>query len=409
MPTKLPSFEGIFKSAVEADEHTTLGAKALRKRLAEEEGFSCSKDEWDGGLKDQAQKEWKRLLANHEASEESAPAKKKRKTADKPSKYDRASQKNFETFTAAVVGDVFGGLFDGDDGSDEDGDVIDDEELVEDDASQSGSAFSAPSSSPEPSKRKKTAASKSKSDKPAGKTKKATKAGGRKKASDKAAAYKSAEFVSDSDDSSHDVESSRPMAKGKGRGSSTPAGDSDDGEEDKPKKGKKRKSGGGEKEKKPKAKKEKKAPSVKEGDAPRGSEADEARITKLKALLTAASGPRAFTAATGAERKLSVDRRTEILEGLLGELGLPVVGGKLPQMAKAKEIGEQRALDKEMSDLRGNPSTSGLRDGKHVSLSDSDGELDTAAYPSASARKKQVLVEREKFGAFLGDQSSDSD
>jgi hypothetical protein len=53
-----------------------------------------------------------------------------------------------------------------------------------------------------------------------------------------------------------------------------------------------------------------------------------------------------------------------------------------------------------------------LRDGKQITA-DSDG--DVASGPSkkklasSSARKKDVAVERKKFAAFLGDQSSDSD
>lgn len=62
-----------------------------------------------------------------------------------------------------------------------------------------------------------------------------------------------------------------------------------------------------------------------------------------------------------------------------------------------------------MQELAGTPSTSGLRDGRTIHADSVDDEPRGIAHPSASARKKQVLAERKKFGAFLGDQSSDSD
>jgi len=60
---------------------------------------------------------------------------------------------------------------------------------------------------------------------------------------------------------------------------------------------------------------------------------------------------RPFTAQSGAERTLSVSTRFGILSNLLNELGLKVTGngssGKLPSEAKAKDIGEQREIEKE--------------------------------------------------------------
>lgn len=72
------------------------------------------------------------------------------------------------------------------------------------------------------------------------------------------------------------------------------------------------------------------------------------RLLPLQSLLTAAAAPRPFTASTGAERTLPVERRTEILETLLASLGLAVKGERLPSLSKAKEVGEKRLLAKEM-------------------------------------------------------------
>lgn len=63
-------------------------------------------------------------------------------------------------------------------------------------------------------------------------------------------------------------------------------------------------------------------------------------------------------------------------------------------------------------ELGGNPLHAGLRDGKQINA---DSDDDTASGPSkkklasGSASKKNVVAERKKFAAFLGDQSSDSD
>ena len=68
-------------------------------------------------------------------------------------------------------------------------------------------------------------------------------------------------------------------------------------------------------------------------------------------LVTLAGTSRPFTASTGAERTLTVSQRIEILEGLLEKLGL--LAGKagekkLPSLSRAREVGEKRALEKEM-------------------------------------------------------------
>lgn len=175
-------------------------------------------------------------------------------------------------------------------------------------------------------------------------------------------------------------------------------------------------------------------------------------LRRSQDLLAAASGPRAFTAATGAERTLTVERRTEVLEDHLKALGVAVKGGRLPSLSKAKEVGEKRLLEKEMQvrslslalrprssslelirtlrdvglelthtghrsqELAGNPSKTGLRDGKRVHADSSDDGGDREAGASGSkpvvgekARKRQVVEERKAFASFLGDQSSDSD
>lgn len=323
----------------------------------------------------------------------------------------------------------------------------DDEDDEDDEVSSRASGSDSGSGSPAPkTKGKKRASSTSSTSKKDG-------GGDKKKPRMRApkGGFKSAEYIADSDDSSHDVE-----PRGSGEGTDEDGG----GKKTKAKaKGKGKGKEGG------KAK-ERKGPEPKEGDAPKGDEAEEDRIKRLKVqtlsrahvtctppltacaplpfpaqeLLSAAAGPRAFTAATGAERTLSVERRTEVLEGLLKGLGLPVKNGKLPSMAKAREVGEKRNLAKEMEvrtrcsclsfslcrwgrrcgcwtarsrflahpqDLSGNPSTSGLRDGKHVHRGASVGGSDA----SGGSRDPSVSVvqERKKFAAFLGDQSSESD
>ncbi|BGP18018.1 hypothetical protein JCM10213_008448 [Rhodosporidiobolus nylandii] len=454
MSAALPSLRRVFRRAVKAGDHDQLNSKAVRARLGEVEGWTCSDEEWRGGMKERVVDAWQDLLEQHDnggVQSSQPPAKKRRQSEaqladavgkqEKPaagdkakgkSKYERTGEKNFKTFMGALGGleGAFVAGLGGGGGADMDDD---DSSLIFEDpsadiielpdspiASGSGSAPNTPPTAPDSpaapvkeKEKKKPAAPRSSTT-----TSKPKKERKSKKAAAKQE-YKSAEFIDSSDDSSHEAAASKPVVGGSSDGEGSDGGG---GKKKKAAAPRKRKSdasenGGGkgkgkakeEKEKKPKAKKEKKPPAVKEGDAPKGSEAEEARVAKLKSLLTLASGPRPFNAATGAERKLSVQRRTEILEGLLAKLGLAVgAGGKLPSENKAKEVGEKRQLAKEMAELEGAPLTSGLRDGKHVMhLSDSDD--DDAAGPASSARKKRVMEQRKSFGAFLGDQSSDED
>ncbi|BGP41739.1 hypothetical protein JCM10450v2_005805 [Rhodotorula kratochvilovae] len=456
MPPALPSLKRIHRQATRDGTVDAHSGKKLRQRLKDVEGWSCDDTDWKaGGLRDEVVRRWEELInaSDNDEQDASPPPAKKRKQApakkdngggaedeQKPkSKYDRATEKNLKTFVGAVVGDVLGAMAGG--GGEDDFDDADDDEAgsstafsaspspVDNDKPEpkakakkraASPAFSptpdegspvasgSGSGSPAPQKEKKKAAKRA-SDASAGGEKKTKKAGVRAPKT----GFKSAEFIADSDDSSAEVAPARrsgdeDAGKGKGKGGNRKdrGGAAGKGKE-KAKEGKAK-----EKAKEGKAKKERKASEPKPGDAPKGVDEEEERIKKLKELLSAASGPRAFTAATGAERTLTVDRRTEILEGLLKTLGLPVKNGKLPSMGKAKEVGEKRALAKEMQDLSGNPLQSGLRDGKrpHGDTSDSD---DTAAdageLPSVAARKRQVVEQRKSFGAFLGDQSSDSD
>ncbi|KPV72384.1 uncharacterized protein RHOBADRAFT_46835 [Rhodotorula graminis WP1] len=447
-PRELPSLQRIYDKTVR-DGVDALKAKDLRRLLREDEGFECTDAEWMGGLRAAAVAQWMDLQrARHDDDDhdhDSPPpvkrakkAKKERATSDDDedepapkNKYDRAAERNLGIFMS--VPDVFGGAIGAGAGD------LGEMDLCDDDSDESSSEGSAsPSASPEPPKKRRRKSSAASSDEdvevdspsasgsgsrsPApsttkGKGKKrdsttsstsqAKKMGGGKTARAKApkGGFKSAEFIADSDDSSHELP--------------TRDGDDDGGREgtsrkDKDK-GKARAKGAGEGKGKGK-KKERKVPEPKEGDAPRGTDDEEARIKKLKDLLAAASGPRAFTAATGAERTLSVERRTEVLEGHLQVLGLAVKSGRLPSLSKAKEVGEKRLLAKEMQELAGNPSKTGLRDGKrvHVDSSDDDGG-DSFAGPSKSkpvgekARMREVVEQRKAFASFLGDQSSESD
>ncbi|TNY23047.1 hypothetical protein DMC30DRAFT_414514 [Rhodotorula diobovata] len=430
MAPKLPSLKRIYRAAERERTLEGVTASKLRLLLKEREGWECADDEWKkGGLKQEAAAQWEELVnANADEDDEGSPSpKKKRKTSavkkkkgdvsgaeNEPApapktKYDRAAERNFSRFV--LDPEVMGGLGGAAAGDDSDGGISDfspepepapkelkkrrgkrpasdDEDDEDDEVSSRASGSDSGSGSPAPkTKGKKRASSTSSTSKKDG-------GGDKKKPRMRApkGGFKSAEYIADSDDSSHDVE-----PRGSGEGTDEDGG----GKKTKAKaKGKGKGKEGG------KAK-ERKGPEPKEGDAPKGDEAEEDRIKRLKELLSAAAGPRAFTAATGAERTLSVERRTEVLEGLLKGLGLPVKNGKLPSMAKAREVGEKRNLAKEMEDLSGNPSTSGLRDGKHVHRGASVGGSDA----SGGSRDPSVSVvqERKKFAAFLGDQSSESD
>lgn len=72
-----------------------------------------------------------------------------------------------------------------------------------------------------------------------------------------------------------------------------------------------------------------------------------------KTLLAAAGTPRPFTPTTGAERTFTPSARLTLLANLLTNLGLPTpistsTNGGLPSLAKCTEVGERRALEKEM-------------------------------------------------------------
>ncbi|GAA5988638.1 hypothetical protein JCM11641_005190 [Rhodosporidiobolus odoratus] len=478
----LPSLRRTFKQALQAGEHDQLNGRRLRERIQQIEGWTCSDQEWAaGGLKERAVEEWQELMEKHYTNTLSSsppPHKKRKKSVEPPSndakasttqerenkergkgntKYDKVGKKNFEIFMGALGGleGAFVEAFTGGDEAEageaepssdlefldpatipEYGDE-DEEEDVGHTVAAAGSSdleISTPEPPPEPEpkqqKKKKPIATKPK---PKASTSSSTSAltstnaartkteNSRKKTKKKdVVQYKSAEYVAESDDSSNDLEPSRPMegglAGGRGKSPSRGAGEHG-GEKKKPRKRKsdEAEEGKGGRKKATKDNSERKPPKAKEGDAPKGTAEEEERIVKLKALLTAASSPCPFTASTGAARTLPVSRRIEILENLLSSVGLPIgKGGKLPTRARAKEVGIKRELEKETKDLVNNPSTSGLRDGKQnvmlLSLSESEDE-DDSGQPSAKKKKKKkpevVATERKKFGAFLGDQGSD--
>ncbi|GAA5822845.1 hypothetical protein JCM3770_003196 [Rhodotorula araucariae] len=420
MAIVVPSLTRIHRRATRNGSVDAFTAKKLRRALKDVEGWECTDDDWkDGGLKAEVVRRWEDLLnASADEGDDASPppaAERLRQTEaneddDDPqaedvppkskSKYDRASEKNLNTFMGAIVGDLGGGS------------PVDDDKPKAQAKKRTSTAFSptpggsspaasgsgSGSGSPAPEQNQKKGA------------KRASDVGRAKKASVRPpkGGFKSAEYIADSDDSSAGVapaEGHGDEGEGVGAGARAKKG-----------MGKKRKDGDADAKGEGKGKERRpmrKAPEPKPGDAPKGTEEQEERIVKLKELLSVASGRRAFTAATGAERTLSVSRRTEILEGLLKDLGLPVKNGKLPSMGSAKAVGEKRALAKEMQDLSGNPLQSGLRDGKRprgdTSESDAGDGADERALPSVAARKRQVVEQRKSFGAFLGDQSSESD
>lgn len=202
--------------------------------------------------------------------------------------------------------------------------------------------------------------------------------------------FKSKEFISDSDDSSNETApqiastskststsmSANAQAVPKKR-KSTVVSESEDSDEVGGKVMAKGKGKGKEKKSKEvKEKKPRKAPAAKPGDAAKGSDLEENRIKKLKVstfylphssfpypvtntdpllttslpqtLLAAAGLTRPFTPSTGAERTLSPSARLALLAGLLNELGLKTSASTLPSLAMCKEVGERKALEREM-------------------------------------------------------------
>ncbi|POY70036.1 hypothetical protein BMF94_6973 [Rhodotorula taiwanensis] len=430
----------VYKRAEAAGTVDDFTLKHVRRALDGDEGWTCSDAEWKQ-VRTQVKAEWAELLGADESASPS-PQKKKQRNGQRSGKgstsdkYGRAAEKNLKVFMGALGG-VLGGLTAGADGSDAEGE---EDGRADDAPSPSGSASSssrAPAAKKAPKKRKTVvtiASSDQEDDAPAPPQPQPPQKRSRKQAnpqrrvaSDRiadevlvgpaSAAQTGAPPIASTSKAGVDVpinmndsdlselEDNGPLPGARSRKGKGKAVES---------KSKKEKSAATSKSKKSDKKaKERKAPALKPGDAPRGTDAEEDRITKLKALLSAAASPRPFTATTGAERTLAVSRRKEILEGLLKDLGLPVKGDKLLTLARAKDIGEKRLLAKEMAELGGTAHHTGLRTGKELhhdsSLDDDDESSGTASGPgiSASAKKKQVLAERKKFGAFLGDQSSD--
>ncbi|SDA01494.1 BZ3500_MvSof-1268-A1-R1_Chr10-1g02722 [Microbotryum saponariae] len=420
----------------------TMTIKMIRQRLDEDHGWTCEDEEWKE-LKGDI-KQWWAQQDVPTTSPASSPVKKsvgkkgtttkaKAKTSDveeheqevkpptkksKPkasTKYDRAANKNLNTFVGAVFGGsgALGDMDDEDDEVDEDENDMDDfiepEEgrLGRPDNGGSGSDDDDDNTASETS----TPPAQSKSGKPA--VREANSEVQSKKASKKSStstSFKSAETIDDSDDSSATPRKQRRAV----------ASDAEDGEE-KPRKKKKRASEDSSSKNKTGSAKEKgmtskkssaSGPAPKEGDAEKGTDEEEARIKKLKGLVAASGTTRPFNASTGAERTLSVKARTDLLEGLLREAGLKCgsgLRGMLPSLAHAKKVGEKRELMREMEELSGAPILTGLRTGKKLPTRAADDDDDDTRSGSDTEGEGKVVAPKRKFGAFLGDQSSDSE
>ncbi|KDE05473.1 hypothetical protein MVLG_04163 [Microbotryum lychnidis-dioicae p1A1 Lamole] len=365
----------------------TMTIKKIRQRLDEDHGWTCEDEEWKE-LKGDIKEWWaqqdvpttspasspvKKSMRkkgttakakvntsdDEEDEQEVEPPTKKSKTRAS-TKYDRAANKNLNTFVGAVFGAkvALGDTDDEDDEVDEDEDDMDDfiepEEglLGRPDIGGSGSddddnTASESSTRPAQSKSGKSASRKANSEV---QSKKAS------KKSSTSTSFKSAEMIDDSDDSSAPPRKQRRAV----------ASDAEDGEE-KPRKKKKRASEKLSSKSKTGSAKEKgmtlkkslvSGPAPKEGDAEKGTDEEEARIKKLKGLVAASGTARPFNASTGAERTLSVKARMYLLEGLLREAGLKCgsgLRGMLPSLAHAKKVGEKRELMREMEELSGAP------------------------------------------------------
>ncbi|ORY77247.1 hypothetical protein BCR35DRAFT_305551 [Leucosporidium creatinivorum] len=409
--TLKPLLKSIFKAAVKADDLYEITGKVLRGRLLEAgwTGPGASGEGWKaGGWKAVIEEQWQGMVSKYQDEQEQEQDEPEPKPTNK---YDRVANRNFNFFTGAVAGDLLGGLA-GDEEEDDDGnsfiasdsgvgasdetgsardssmDVVDSDAVDHKDEEEKEVPVKSKSKAKSTGK-KEGAAGKSKksSSSTADKPKKRTPSK-KKKAEAK---FKSKATISDSDDEGG-------SASGSGSGNVGGASSSvhSEGESEEERKKSKSKGNGKKKDAGEKKQRKKREPKLKEGDAPKGSEEEEDRIVKLKALLTHAGCLRPFNKETGAERTLSVSTRLARLEGLLNDLGLKCgsgVGSKMPSEGKCKDVGEARALEKEMKDLKGAPTTSGLRDGKkRASL---DGEDD--------GRPKK------KFGDFLSAFQSDSD
>lgn len=299
--------------------------------------------------KDEIAAAWSALISPADEEEEESESEEEEKPQ---TKYDRMAVKNYRTFMAATVGDLIGDLA-GQEGAHSEteasgsGSAVAENDDEPDDESDASTSSSPP--------KKKTRKSSSKEVVP-GEVWKKRGQGSKSKRASSSGAFKSSVQVDDSDDSSHeqpsafraDTTNDDPLdGRKKGKAKLTTASKS---------KGKRQKAA------------ERKPPKSKEGDAPAGSQAEEDRVRKLKDLLKAAGVARPFTATTGAERTLPIKERLVILEDKLNELGLKCgsgVGTSMPSLKKAQELGEKRAIEQELEDLRGtsSPLASGLASG----------------------------------------------
>lgn len=135
----------------------------------------------------------------------------------------------------------------------------------------------------------------------------------------------------------------------------------------------------------------------------------------------AVGNPRFFNGSTGAERTLTASERITILDDILRAAGFKR-SGALPSLRECQEVGDRRALTKDMQvsrdalvvlsisdlarqDISGAPVFDTLRTGKKRVNSDEENS-DVEAAAATIARKN---APKKKFGAFLGDQSSDSE
>ncbi|KAM0790061.1 hypothetical protein ACM66B_005389 [Microbotryomycetes sp. NB124-2] len=385
----------IYDKALEDDRLDQLSLNQIRTELERDFGWTCEKQEWKQHWKPLIEQEWHKLAdeqaASSSARASSAPQpvkpKLKKDGSARKTKYERVAEKN--TIMGAFLQDLTASTQDDDD--DDESLVVDDDE-DQDSLSQAGGTGSSDNSrsssvSAQPVKSKSNKGKAREEQEPPTKKKKraATKVN--------SAQIKSAETISDSDNEGPSTSKAIAAAAG-GGGSKTKTkkrrSSKDVIERDDEAVTKKQKQSAAAKGKA----KERAPPKPKEGDAPRGTEEQEERVKKLKSLVAATGVERAFTAATGAERKLTIDERFDRLETLLVEAKVFKRGGKLPSVEACRKVGVQRALEKEMAELKGTPETTGLRDGKRRT---SDGKQ---------------YEDKPKFGAFLDafdDSDSDSD
>ncbi|KAK4051701.1 hypothetical protein OIO90_004651 [Microbotryomycetes sp. JL221] len=402
----LSFISSIYKKAVEDDNVLDMTIKDVRQRLEEDHGWTCTKQEWKTEWRDLVKNRWVEI-ADAPSSQEQTQRDEKRSKYNKDgtkrkTKYEIMAAKNVATVMGAFLEDLTGNLLSAGSGDD------DDQENEVEIESASEAARSGDSASRPVSPDVNDAPRKAKSKKPQPKRESSTKdkePKRRKSNSKQLSDFKSAEMIIDSDDEGNSgahpqAGPSNAKKRKQARTSDEHADDTDDSEvkilKPKAKRSKKVPKDNGKdrgRAKDRKTKTEKAPPRMKEGDAPRGTDAEEERVQKLKTLVAAAGVTRAFNNSTGAERKLTIERRLDHLESLLVEAGVFQKGGRLPSIETCKKVGEKRALSKEMQELGGVPETSGLRDGKKLSAD------------------SQHHVDKPKFGAFLSaiQDSEDSD